>query len=184
MCAGRLRRAGRVTRAANANAPVIEPPDGVACCAGTVTLPDDAVHLEQASGLLWGTRAHTDVYARRSLVENANNRLHDKYIHLDRGYTKLIGLAKRKFVLAFLLAGVNHKIAESWQAKEVARAQHEHRVAAYRAQLRGEPAPAAPSAAALRQRRSRTARRAKADATSPASRRRTRTAPRMVAARQ
>lgn len=76
------------------------------------------------------------------------------------------------------------QIAEAWQAKEAARAQHEHRVAAYQAQLRGESAPTPPSAAALRQRRSRAARRAKADATSPASRSRTRTAPRPVAARQ
>ncbi|CAL8979489.1 hypothetical protein CELL_03200 [Cellulomonas sp. T2.31MG-18] len=183
-CAGRLRIADRPTRRANVSAPVVELPDGVACCAGTVTLPDDAVHLEQASGLLWGTSAHTAVYGQRSLVENANNLVHDKYVHLDRGYTKLMGLAKRKFVLAFLLAGVNRKIAESWEAREAARGGHENRVAAYQAQLRGEPSPAAPSAAALRQRRSRAARRAKADATSPASRGRTRTAPRLAASRQ
>jgi len=183
-CAGRLRISGQKTRAANVNAPLVELPEGKRCCSGTVTLPDDAVNLEQASGLLWGTSAHSTVYGQRSLVENANNLVHDKYVHLDRGYTKLEGLPKRKFILAFLLAGVNRKIAESWEAKEAARARHGERLAAYEAQLRGEPAPAAPTAAALRQRRSRAARRAKAAAVQRTSPGRARTAPRPVAARQ
>ncbi len=52
-----------------------------------VTLPDDAVELVHAAGMLWGTSAHTSVYGQRALVENANNLLHDNYVRPDRGYT-------------------------------------------------------------------------------------------------
>lgn len=144
----------------------MELPDGQACCDGMVTLPDDAVELEQAAGMLWGTTAHTKAYGQRALVENANNLLHDKYVRLDRGYTKLMGLAKRKFVLAFLLAGVNRKIAQAWEAKEAARADWERRISVHEAEQRDETT-AAPSAAALRKRRSRAALRARRDSLGP-----------------
>ncbi|GIG21758.1 hypothetical protein Cch01nite_24820 [Cellulomonas chitinilytica] len=188
-CAGRLAIADRVARKANVtiavNATLVELPEGETCCDGIVTLPDDAVHMEQAFGMLWGTTAHTVVYGQRALVENANNLLHDKYARLDRGYTKLMGLAKRKFVLAFLLAGVNRKIAQAWEAKESAREEWQRKTTAYEAQLRGEPAAAPPSADVLRQRRYREAKRArKATAAPTAPTGRSRTAARVAASRQ
>ena len=187
-CAGRLgivdgapRRAG-VTIAKGA--PLVELPAGESCCDGLVTLPDDAVNLEQAFGLLWGTTAHTTVYGQRSLVENGNNLVHDKYIRLDRGYTKLMGLANRKFALAFLLVGVNRKVAHSWEAKMAVRDDWLRRMAEHEAEKRGE-SPKQPSAATLRKRRSRAAQRARRPENGPArADGRPRSAPRVSASRQ
>lgn len=141
------------------------------------------MNLEQALGLLWGTTAHTAAYGLRALVENANNLVHDKYLHLDRGYTKLMGLAKRKFVLAFVLAVVNRKIAVAWEAKEAERSAWECRSKAHAAQLRGEDAPKAPSAATLRQRRARAAKRDRLAASAAPTPSRA-TAARLVSSRQ
>lgn len=135
--------------------------------------------------MLWGTTAHATVYGQRSQVENSNNLLKDKYVRLDRSYTKLRGLANRKFLLGFLLAGVNRRIAVAWEAKDAARPAHGARMAEFLEQRSGEPEPAAPTAAALRQRRSRAARRARAAELAPGrSSRRGDTAPRVVATRQ
>ncbi|WP_449385433.1 hypothetical protein [Cellulomonas soli] len=186
-CAGRLGLVAGTPRRKNVRiatgAPLVELPEGQACCDGMVTLPDDAVELEQAAGMLWGTTAHTKAYGQRALVENANNLLHDKYVRLDRGYTKLTGLAKRKFILAFLLAGVNRKIAQAWEAKEAARQDWERRMTTYEADRHGETKPA-PSAAALRKRRSRAALRAHRDSVVPAPAGRPRGAARLPASRQ
>ena len=186
-CAGRLGIVDGTPHRKNVRiatgAPLVELPEGHACCEGTVTLPDDAVELEQAAGMLWGTTAHTTAYGQRALVENTNNLLHDKFVRLDRNYTKLMGLAKRKFVLAFLLAGVNRKIAEAWEAKEAAREDWERRVAVYDAEQRGETT-LAPSAAALRKRRSREALRTRRDSGKPAPVGRRSGAARLPASRQ
>lgn len=120
----------------------------------------ETVNLEQASNLLWGTTAQQKAYGQRSLVENANNLIKYQYAHLNRSFTRLFGLKKRKFVLAFLLAGVNRKIAESWELREAARPAWEGRKAQRDAAIRGERT-APPSPAALRQRRKRAADRLK-----------------------
>jgi hypothetical protein len=46
--------------------------------------------------------------------------LKGQYVNLDRKYTKLMGLAKRTFALAFLTAGLNRYIGRSWKEKRAA----------------------------------------------------------------
>ncbi len=95
-----------------------------------------------------------------------------------------MGLAKSWFVLAFLLAGVNRKIAQAWEARKDARQDWQRRMAAYEAELRGESA-AKPSPAALRERRTRAAQRAPGTTTLPTTPNgRPRPAARVTATRQ
>jgi hypothetical protein len=96
------------------NAPLVTLPDGLEqCCGGIVTVAPAFFKLAQAQGLLYQTTAWCTAYGPRVLVETANSLLKDKYATLNRTYTKLMGLAKRKFVVAFLIAAVNRRIVRA-----------------------------------------------------------------------
>lgn len=96
-------------------------PEGVErCCGGVITVAPEYLTLTQGLGLIYGTTARTLAYGPRVLVETAN-----------WTYTKLMGLAKRKFALAFLLAGVNRRIVRAWKAKRAEAPAHSRRLQRY-----------------------------------------------------
>ncbi len=118
-CTGRLasRQLAGARRAAK-NAPLVALPDGVTrCCTGVVRIPPEHLRAMQALQIPFGTTAHSTAYGRRSLTETTNSLLKGQYVNLDRKYTKLMGLAKRTFVMAFLAAGLNRYIGRSWKEK-------------------------------------------------------------------
>lgn len=126
--AGRLRATNLVQTNVAKNAPLVELPDGVdKCCNGIVTVPPEYLKLVQAKGLLFQTTAWCNAYGPRVLVETTNSLLKDKYATLNRTYTKLMGLAKRKFALAFLVAATNRRIVRAWRAKQADAPAHRRR---------------------------------------------------------
>ncbi|MDO8108290.1 hypothetical protein Q6348_13905 [Isoptericola sp. b441] len=76
--------------------------------------------MMQALQVPFGTTAHQIAYGRRNLTETTNSLLKGQYVNLDRKYTKLQGLAKRTFTLAFLIAGLNRQIGKSFKEKRAA----------------------------------------------------------------
>lgn len=118
-CSGRLASRQLVTaRRAAKKAPLVALPDGVTtCCTGIVRIPPEHLRMMQALQMPFGTTAHQTAYGRRNLAETTNSLLKGQYANLDRKYTKLMGLAKRTFVLAFLIAGLNRYIGQSWKEK-------------------------------------------------------------------
>lgn len=137
-CAGRLRADTLNQRNVSKNAPLVTLPEGVdKCCGGVITVAPALLTLTQGLGLLYGTTAWTLAYGPRVLVETANSLVKDKYAALNRTYTKLMGLAKRKFALAFLLAGVNRRIVKAWRAKRAQAPAHRRRLRKYTETLAG-----------------------------------------------
>ena len=156
-CAGRLRADNLRQRNVSQNAPLVTLPEGVTqCCGGIVTVPPAFLTLVQGLGLIYGTTAWTLAYGPRVLVETANSLLKDKYAALNRSYTKLMGLAKRKFALAFLLAGVNRRIIKAWRAKQAEAPAHRRRLRKYTETLAGIVASANAHGASRRHPRSST----------------------------
>jgi hypothetical protein len=137
-CAGRLRAANLAQRKVSRTAPLVELPDGVErCCGGIVTVPASFLTLVQGQGLRFLTTAWTRVYGPRSLVETANSLLKERYANLSRTYTKLMGLAKRKFAVAFLLAAINRRVARAWRAKQAELPAHRARQRRYEQTIAG-----------------------------------------------
>lgn len=121
-CTGRLasRQLHNGPRAAR-TAPLVELPTGVTrCCTGIVRIPPEHLRLMQALHIPFGTTAHRIAYGRRNLAETTNSLMKGQYVNLDRKYTKLMGLAKRTFALAFLVAGLNRYIGRSWKEQRAA----------------------------------------------------------------
>ncbi|MCR6492713.1 hypothetical protein [Cellulomonas sp. P24] len=137
-CAGRLRASQLTQRKVSKNAPLVTLPDGVEkCCGGVITAAPSYFTLAQGLGLVYGTTAWTLAYGPRVLVETANSLLKDKYAALTRTYSKLMGLAKRTFALAFLLAGINRRIIKAWRAKQAEAPAHRKRLRRHQDTLAG-----------------------------------------------
>lgn len=137
-CAGRLRADNLHQRTVSKSAPLVTLPAGVdRCCSGVVTAAPALLTLAQGLGLIYGTTAWTLAYGPRSLVETANSLVKDKYMTLNRTYTKLKGLAKRTFALAFFLAGANRRIIKAWRAKQADAPGHRRRLRKYEETLAG-----------------------------------------------
>lgn len=96
------------------------PPTVTKCCSGIVRIPPEHLRMMQALQIPFGTTAHRIAYGRRNLTETTNSLLKGQYVNLDRKYTKLMGLAKRTFALAFLVAGLNRHIGQAWTQKRAA----------------------------------------------------------------
>ena len=121
-CTGRLvSRQLRNARRAPRSAPLVALPEGgTTCCTGIVRIAPAHLRMMQALQIPFGTTAHQTANGRRSLTDTANSLLKGQYVDLDRKYTKLMGLAKRTFALALLIAGLNRYIGQSWKEKRVA----------------------------------------------------------------
>ncbi|WP_375432785.1 hypothetical protein [uncultured Friedmanniella sp.] len=63
--------------------------------------------------------AHAQALGRRNLVETGNSYFGGTYITLERAYSRLMGHENRKFVLGFLLAGLNAYIERGWRIREI-----------------------------------------------------------------
>ncbi|WP_249381950.1 hypothetical protein [Actinotalea sp. K2] len=136
--AGRLRATNLPQGKASKSAPLVTLPDGVdKCCSGIVTAAPEFLKLAQAQALLFQTTAWTMAYGPRVLVETGNSLIKDKYATLNRAYTKLMGLAKRKFALAFLIAGINRRIVRAWRAKQADEPGHRRRLRKFEATRAG-----------------------------------------------
>lgn len=102
------------------SAPLVELPEGAdMCCSGTLSLGASFLNLIQGDGVPFGTTAHAKSWGRRSLVETSNSLLAGKYIALSRSYTRLMGLKNRRFITAFMIAGLNRFIELGWRAVQV-----------------------------------------------------------------
>ncbi len=121
-CSGRLasRQLTNARRAAKSAPLVALPPTVTKCCSGIVRIPPEHLRMMQALQIPFGTTAHRIAYGRRNLTETTNSLLKGQYVNLDRKYTKLMGLAKRTFALAFLVAGLNRHIGQAWTQKREA----------------------------------------------------------------
>lgn len=91
--------------------------EGSTCgCGLTITLgPED--HGRERQRLLWGTTHWAASYGRRTGVESSNAEIKKNHAVMDRGYTRVFGLAKNTLLLAFGLAGVNIRLLRHWHAR-------------------------------------------------------------------
>ena len=85
-------------------------------CGLTITVgPED--HGRERQRLLWGTTRWAASYGRRTGVESSNAEIKKNHAVMDRGYTRVFGLAKNTLLLAFGLAGVNIRLLRHWYAR-------------------------------------------------------------------
>lgn len=122
-CSGRLKSRQLKQRKLNKTAVLVGLREGTTkCCDGIIQVGASLLNLLQADGIPYGTTAHNLAYGRRNLVETGNSYLGGTYINLTNTYSRLMGTMKRKFVMAFMLAGLNRYIERSWRAKKAAEA--------------------------------------------------------------
>ena len=90
---------------------------GSACgCGLTITIGPEE-HGRERQRLLWGTTRWAASYGRRTGVESSNAEIKKNHAVMDRGYTRVFGLAKNTLLLAFGLAGVNIRLLRHWHAR-------------------------------------------------------------------
>ncbi len=85
-------------------------------CGLTITLGPEE-HGRERQRLLWGTTRWAASYGRRTGVESSNAEIKKNHAVMDRGYTRVFGLAKNTLLLAFGLAGVNIRLLRHWSAR-------------------------------------------------------------------
>lgn len=91
--------------------------EGSACgCGLTITLGPEE-HGRERQRHLWGTTRWAASYGRRTGVESSNAEIKKNHAVMDRGYTRVFGLAKTTLLLAFGLAGVNIRLLRHWSAR-------------------------------------------------------------------
>ncbi|MDF2260769.1 hypothetical protein [Streptantibioticus ferralitis] len=56
-------------------------------------------------------------YGRRSAIESGNAELKTHRLHIDRGFTRVMGTLKNTLLLAFAIAGLNVVLLRDWHAK-------------------------------------------------------------------
>ncbi|MET8682349.1 transposase [Streptomyces sp. NPDC004647] len=90
---------------------------GTECaCGKTLTLaPDVTAWTKQRN--LWGTTAWAADYGRRAAVESGNAEIKTHRLHMDRGFTRVMGTLKNSVLLAFSLAALNVILLRDWHAK-------------------------------------------------------------------
>ncbi|MCX4821254.1 hypothetical protein OG883_15310 [Streptomyces sp. NBC_01142] len=66
---------------------------------------------------IWGTTAWAADYGRRSAVESGNAEIKTHRLHMDRGFTRVLGTTKNSVLIAFALAGLNHTLLRAWHTK-------------------------------------------------------------------
>ena len=122
-CSGRLKNRQLRQSKLSKRALLVELSTGTTqCCEGILQIGASLLNLVQADAIPYGTTAHNLSYGRRNLVETDNSYLGGTYIDLTNTYSRLMGTAKRKFVMAFMLAGLNRYIERSWRARKAAEA--------------------------------------------------------------
>lgn len=85
-------------------------------CGKTVTIgPDIMAWTKQRN--LWGTTAWAADYGRRAAVESGNAEIKIHRLHMDRGFTRVIGTLKNSVLLGFALAGLNVILLRAWHTK-------------------------------------------------------------------
>uniref|UniRef100_UPI001ABFD698 hypothetical protein n=2 Tax=Streptomyces TaxID=1883 RepID=UPI001ABFD698 len=90
-------------------------PDNCAC-GKTITLsPEQMAWTRQRH--IWGTTTWAADYGRRAAVESGNAEIKTHRLHIDRGFTRVLGTTKNSVLLAFALAGLNHTLLRAWHAK-------------------------------------------------------------------
>jgi hypothetical protein len=65
----------------------------------------------------WGTSRWRTDYGRRVLVETTNSILKHHFVHMQRHFTRVFGLAKNTFLLTFTIVGANLDMAESFRRR-------------------------------------------------------------------
>lgn len=85
-------------------------------CGKTLTLPPDAMPWTRQR-TLWGTTDWAADYGRRAAIESGNAEAKTHRLHLDRGFTRVMGTTKNSVLIAFALAGLNHVLLRDWHAK-------------------------------------------------------------------
>ncbi|MGW6773003.1 transposase [Streptomyces sp. NPDC055037] len=91
-------------------------PDTDCACGKTVTLsPDIMAWTRQRT--IWGTTAWAADYGRRAAVESGNAEIKTHRLHMDRGFTRVLGTTKNSVLIAFALAGLNHTLLRAWHTK-------------------------------------------------------------------
>ncbi|GAA1894447.1 transposase [Streptantibioticus ferralitis] len=90
---------------------------GMPCaCGKTITLgPQDMAWTRQRT--IWGTTAWAADYGRRSAIESGNAEIKTHRLHIDRGFTRVMGTLKNTLLLAFAIAGLNVVLLRDWHAK-------------------------------------------------------------------
>lgn len=63
----------------------------------------------------WNTTAWQDDYGRRPMVETGNSILKHHFLKLQRHFTRVCGLHKNAFLLAFAIVGANVNMADSFR---------------------------------------------------------------------
>ncbi|MFF2375034.1 transposase [Streptomyces xiamenensis] len=91
-------------------------PGADCACGKTLTLPPDVSPWTQQR-TLWGTTGWATDYGRRNAIESGNAEAKTHRLHLDRGFTRVMGTPKNTLLLTFSLAGLNHVILRDWHAK-------------------------------------------------------------------
>ncbi|MFI0772983.1 hypothetical protein ACH4TQ_50450 [Streptomyces sp. NPDC021218] len=85
-------------------------------CGKTLTLsPDQLAWTRQRN--IWGTTTWATDYGRRAAVESGNAEIKTHRLHMDRGFTRVLGTTKNSVLIAFALAGLNHTLLRAWHAK-------------------------------------------------------------------
>ncbi|MFF2923339.1 hypothetical protein ACFVTP_13200 [Streptomyces celluloflavus] len=85
-------------------------------CGKTLTLsPDTTAWTQQRTS--WGTTAWATDYGRRAAVESGNAEIKTHRLHMDRGFTRVLGTTKNSVLIAFALAGLNHTLLRAWHTK-------------------------------------------------------------------
>ncbi|WP_283959399.1 hypothetical protein [Streptomyces sp. 35G-GA-8] len=85
-------------------------------CGKTLTLgPDVIAWIRQRT--VWGTTAWATDYGRRAAVESGNAEIKTHRLHMDRGFTRVLGTTKNSILIAFALAGLNHTLLRAWHTK-------------------------------------------------------------------
>ena len=92
-------------------APLVRLPEGRShcCSSGTVTFSARDYPLWMGDVVPF-TTAHFMSYGRRNAAETLNSFLHGLYVDLNEKWAEPFGTAKRSFLVAFTLAGINHHL--------------------------------------------------------------------------
>lgn len=111
-CAGRVHnRAIKASRRRPSTSLHAHVPRGATtCCQGKLIVEPEKL------GKLWqpvpyGTRAWSQSYGRRALVETANALIKSSFARLERGYFRVMGLHKVSLLIGLLCVGVNLQMA-------------------------------------------------------------------------
>lgn len=114
--AGRVRsRSVKGSMRRSRTAPLVNLPEGVACCGGIVTV--QAGDLPYWQRFFPGTTGWRISYRRRDVVEGVNAALKGAFVNIGQKFFKVFGLTKIKILLAFTLAAYNLETIRSFLSR-------------------------------------------------------------------